>query len=178
MSLKDLTWENHSKAERKKFAKLLMSGSIDPNIYYMYITNQHYMYFALESKIHDQELKDIKRANYILEDIQELEKNFNVKEQYARILPVSVDYCHHLETLDYTGLISHLYVRHFGDMFGGQMISKKIPGSGKMYEFENKQALITKVRSMLNEDMADEANCCFAYAIRLFNELENEFDLE
>jgi len=34
MSLKELTWENHKSAERKKFASILMSGDIDPLLYY------------------------------------------------------------------------------------------------------------------------------------------------
>jgi heme oxygenase len=67
-----------------------------------------------------------------------------------------------------------MYVRHFGDMYGGAMIAKKVPGSGMMYYFEEKEELKEKLRSLLNDDMADEANRCFEFAIRLFEELVNE----
>jgi heme oxygenase len=70
--------------------------------------------------------------------------------------------------------LAHLYVRHFGDMYGGQMIKKRNPGSGKMYDFNNVEELKTTVRAMLNDDMADEANTCFEFAMQLFEELEDE----
>jgi len=75
---------------------------------------------------------------------------------------------------DVDGIISHLYVRHFGDMYGGAIIAKRVPGSGTMYQFENKEEMKQNVRLLLNDNMADEANKCFAFAIRLFEELVNE----
>jgi heme oxygenase len=57
-------------------------------------------------------------------------------------------------------------------MYGGAMIAKRIPGSGKMYQFENKQELIAMVREKLDDSLADEANKCFDFAIKLFEELE------
>ena len=79
------------------------------------------------------------------------------------------------ETLEDTlALVPHMYVRHFGDMYGGAMIAKKVPGMGMMYKFEEKDLLKAKVRAILTDDMADEANICFEYAIRLFGELVDE----
>ena len=51
------------------------------------------------------------------------------------------------------------------------MIAKRVPGSGMLYKFDEKDLLKSKVRAILNDDMADEANICFEYAIRLFGEL-------
>ena len=51
MNLKELTWENHKSAERKKFASVLMSGKITPKLYYRYLTNQFYMYNILEARL-------------------------------------------------------------------------------------------------------------------------------
>ena len=79
----------------------------------------------------------------------------------------------HLLSLDKNGILAHLYVRHFGDMYGGQIIKKRNPGSGTMYDFENVEELKTQIREMLTDDMADEANRCFEFAIRLFEELSN-----
>jgi hypothetical protein len=62
-------------------------------------------------------------------------------------------------------------------MYGGQMIKKVVPGSGAMYEFENKKELIEKVRAMLTMDLADEANVAMQFAIDLFEELANELHL-
>jgi len=87
-------------------------------------------------------------------------------------MPVVIAYEKHVHNLDNDGLLAHVYVRHFGDMYGGQMIRKRNPGSGKMYDFDNVEDLKTKVRSMLKDSMADEANKCFEFAIQLFTELE------
>ena len=37
MSLKELTWEHHKRAERQDFVKVLMSGEIDPRLYATFI---------------------------------------------------------------------------------------------------------------------------------------------
>jgi len=64
-----------------------------------------------------------------------------------------------------------------GDMFGGQMIKKLIPGLGNMYNFENKSELIQKVRDKLNDNMAEEANKVFDYAIGLFEDIAREHNI-
>ena len=62
-------------------------------------------------------------------------------------------------------------------MYGGQMIKKVVPGSGTMYEFDNKKELIEKVRAMLTLDLAEEANVAMQFAIDLFEELADELHL-
>jgi heme oxygenase len=89
-------------------------------------------------------------------------------------MPVVRDYERHVINLERNGILAHIYVRHFGDMYGGQMIRKRNPGSGTMYDFDNVDELKTTVRSMLNDDMANEANRCFEFAMQLFEELERE----
>lgn len=175
MSLKELTAENHRSAERKKFAKTLMSGSIDPALYYKYLTNQFYSYVMLESKLPlvFLEIEEIRRANLIRDDLQELETTHGFVYSGALITRSTQEYITYCESTK-NSLIPHMYVRHFGDMYGGAMIAKRIPGSGKMYQFEDKELLKTKVRAILDDSMADEANKCFEFAIRLFGELEND----
>jgi heme oxygenase len=87
-------------------------------------------------------------------------------------MPVVREYERHVITLDRQGILAHIYVRHFGDMYGGQMIRKRNPGSGTMYDFDNVEELKATVRSMLNDDMAEEANRCFEFAMQLFVELD------
>lgn len=180
MNLKELTWENHKKAERKEFASILMSGNISPKLYYKYLTNQFYMYVALEESLRICGFPNhpVFRAERIRDDMQELEQEFSFVFDPVDICKVTTEYVTHIENLslneDLEGLIAHMYVRHFGDMYGGAMIAKRVPGSGKMYEFENKEDLKVELRAMLNDGMADEANRCFEFAIRLFEELGNE----
>lgn len=181
MSLKELTLDNHKKAERSKFAKILLSGEIDPLLYYAYLSNQVHVYSALEQRVPMEMLGigQVARTSLISQDIKELEKEHGFTGIMVPTMPSVVQYQQHLLRIEKDnprGLLAHLYVRHFGDMFGGSIIAKKVPGSGAMYVFENKENLIVRVRNLLDDDMAVEANSCFTYAIKLFEELSDWYD--
>lgn len=173
-NLKELTLEVHKRAERSEFARKLIKG-LTPEEYYRYLYNQYLIYSVLETYVYNRfpEIRDVCRAPKIYEDLKELELKYNVPHATPdTIMPVVIAYEKHVHNLDNDGLLAHVYVRHFGDMYGGQMIRKRNPGSGKMYDFDNVEDLKTKVRSMLKDSMADEANKCFEFAIQLFTELE------
>ena len=67
--------------------------------------------------------------------------------------------------------MAHLYVRHMGDLAGGQMIAKRVPGNGRMYQFENPEELKTAIRAKIDDSMAEEATICFEFATDLFKEM-------
>jgi heme oxygenase (biliverdin-producing, ferredoxin) len=173
--LKELTWEVHQRAERTAFARNLLKGLI-PVEYYRYLLNQYVIYSSLETAAQNvlKELPDLARANKIKLDLEELEITYKLTRDPTLITNTAEQYSYYVSKLDRDGLIAHLYVRHFGDMYGGQMIKKRNPGSGKMYEFENVETLKQTVRALLTDDMADEANRCFEFAIELFKELSSE----
>ena len=183
MSLKELTRHNHTTAERKEFASILMSGSIDPYLYYKYLTNQYYIYMCLESKLPLAylDIEDIRRTDYIDADIKELELEYGYYFEDDLLLPSTIEYIEYCNAKvplikdefaeDSMVLVPHMYVRHFGDMYGGAMIARRVPGKGMMYVFKDKEMLKEKVRAILNDDMSDEANVCFEFAIKLFGEL-------
>ena len=120
-------------------------------------------------------LNKIHRARRIFEDIRELEEAFGLEPD--GIFPPSVnEYASRIAMLQESdnnhGLLAHMYVRHFGELHGGQMIKKKIPGNGLMYEFEgDTKYLIEEFRKLLDDDMAEEAKICFDFASQLFDEL-------
>lgn len=176
--LKDLTWENHSKAERTEHARKLLKG-MTPEEYHRYIYNQYVMYAVLESKARDYGvlagIEDVCRADAIRADMEEIETLHSIERTNDLLCQVVADYTEYvLHMRDKDEFLAHIYVRHFGDMYGGQMIKKRNPGSGKMYEFDNVEELKMIVRAMLNDEMADEANICFQFAMQLFEELESE----
>ena len=173
--LKELTWEVHQRAERTEFARKLLKG-LTPDEYPRYLYNQYMIYSILESAAEKlvPELKAINRAERIYADLREIEKEYSISTTPALLMPVVRDYERHVINLERNGILAHIYVRHFGDMYGGQMIRKRNPGSGTMYDFDNVDELKTTVRSMLNDDMANEANRCFEFAMQLFEELERE----
>lgn len=96
------------------------------------------------------------------------------------VYPDSVDkYIAYVETLaeadNNESLLAHMYVRHFGELHGGQIIKKRTPGNGRMYEFNgDTKVLIEEFRKLLSDDMADEAKKCFEFASELFDELSKE----
>lgn len=172
-NLKELTLEKHKQAERTEFTRSLLKG-LSPEDYYKYIYNQYLLYSVLETHVYNMipEIREVLRSSLIYEDLKELEVKYNVPHATPEtIMPVVVEYEKHVSKLDRDGLLAHVYVRHFGDMYGGQMIKKRNPGSGKMYNFDNVEELKTKIRAMLHDGMAAEANRCFEFAIQLFNEL-------
>lgn len=178
-NLKELTKAHHDNAERTEFADLLLGGSISPRLYQMYLHAQLQNYLALESAVTvPMELEAIFRSAQIEQDLQEIESLFNLDELDDNLQSVN-EYNSHIQTLvengDNEALLAHLYVRHFGDAHGGQIIKRNVPGSGTMYEFEDRRGLIAGVRELLHDGMADEAKICFEYAERLFHELISEY---
>lgn len=174
--LKELTLEVHKRAERSEFASKLIKG-LTAEEYYRYLYNQYMIYDVLETRVCDliPEIKDICRTTKMLADLKELETKFGVPHaEVGAMMPVVREYEKHIYTLDRDGILAHVYVRHFGDMYGGQIIKKRNPGSGTMYDFDNVEELKTRIRGMLSDDMAFEANRCFEFAIQLFVELQNE----
>jgi hypothetical protein len=77
-------------------------------------------------------IEDIRRANLIRDDLQELETTYGFVFSGALITGSTQEYITYWESAK-TSLIPHMYVQHFGDMYGGAIIAKRIPGSGKMY---------------------------------------------
>ena len=116
-------------------------------------------------------LPDICRSKSIYSDLFELTDN-NAKKPV--ILPVVKEYLDHIIDLSNTNpklLFAHVYVRHMGDLFGGQMISKRVPGSGKFYQFKDPDTLKVEIRERLDDSLAEEANICFDFAIKTFQQL-------
>lgn len=178
-TLKELTWDFHKNAERQQFARKLLKGELSDEKYAEYLANQYFIYEALEryslkAGILDS-IEDICRADAIKKDIDELNfGGFKIKDS---VIEYS-DWCKLLYNKRPNQLLAHVYVRHFGDLHGGQMIRKRVPGSGAYYEFAGKEKdLIKIVRSRLEgkeEIYVDEAIKCFQFATRLFKELSGE----
>lgn len=174
MSLREAIQENHDKAEKHRFVELLLTSKLPKEAYAEYLFNQAMCYYALEKLADEHGLLDgiqsIKRAALIEQDADELSRNPRIHESTR-------NYIEYLDTVPPEQLWAHIYVRHFADMYGGQMIKKVAPGSCRMYEFDDRAGLIAKVREKLSVDLADEANRVFDFALRLFDEVSDAYDL-
>ena len=174
MSLKEQTSDLHNEAERKPVAKLLATGEISREVYTVYLYNQYAIYDALEQHVDILSLEGIKRADSIRKDyLWHLVEDTSPR---VNLMPSTRDYVDYVRNFEKNSpqTLAHVYVRHLGDMFGGSMIAKNIPGPNNYYKFKNRGQLIKDLRELLDDSMADEARVCFQYAIRLFEELEHE----
>jgi len=173
-----MTQSKHSGAERTWFAGLMMSGEITPEQYSVYLKQQYECYTALEDRFNTTEgsispiPEELKRAPNIMKDLKELSEdieNIPVFQSTNRY----VDYI--LNDCEVDLLYAHVYVRYLGDLKGGQMIAKRVPGEGKYYQFQNAEKLEVFIRSQLGEDKGFVKECdkCFDSAITLFKDLKS-----
>lgn len=174
-SLRDLIQDIHTKAEQHRFAKYLFNQPVDAKVYSDYLYNQFVIYNALEKRVKEtgvlEGLDDIYRAHRIFNDYKEIQTGESKK--YL----ATIEYEKYIRDCPAENLIAHIYVRHFGDMYGGSLLRRNVPGSGTMYDFENKKELIAAIRSKLTPEMATEATKVFQSAIDLFEELAYEHNI-
>ena len=78
----------------------------------------------------------------------------------------------YLGDLNQSSLNAHIYLNYLALVYGGQIMKSKVPGSGKMYEFEGEMMeLIGSVRAIQKDEWADEVNKGFQYIINILDEL-------
>jgi heme oxygenase (biliverdin-producing, ferredoxin) len=177
MSLKEITKDLHHEAELTEFAKALLSGKIGGKKYTNYLYNMLAIYDPIEWYNKRQgffaSMPDLPRLKAIYADFVELDDG-----GYLYLTPATLEYQTYLHKLgndpERKHLIkAHLYVRHMGDLFGGQIIKKQVAhiSSGKFYEFENADSMKAAIRAELTEDLGDEARVAFEYAIKMMRDL-------
>jgi heme oxygenase len=176
MSLKEITKDLHTEAERSLFAKKLIAGTLSKEEYANYLWQMVLVYNGIETAGTSQgmfkNLPDIERTNKIYQDCIELVG----KNHQLKWLPSVIDYYKYLLDLNQNPekrhlVKAHLYCRHMGDLFGGQIIAKRVPGSGKFYQFKDVEALKQSIRSELTDDLGPEARVAFEWAIKIMKEL-------
>ena len=194
MSLASLTQVAHQNAERQAFAREMMSGSMSQEKYKTYLYNMWLVYDILEDVAlsmgcfgpedlsmpdDDLPLDGLTQADDIWADYVELggaEDGSNPPQ----IAPSAEAYRSHIVKNcqhDKDKLFAHVYVRHMGDLSGGQMIASKVPGSGKMYAFADMNHSVDEMKQLIRkrtkDSMADEANKAFELSTKIFEELNN-----
>jgi heme oxygenase len=87
----------------------------------------------------------------------------------------TVYYTRYLEMLDDDARWAHIYVHYLGNMYGGQMIGRRLPGQHTHLLFDDLKGCIAYVRDNLTNVTAQEANVAFEWTIRIYDELHNLF---
>jgi heme oxygenase len=173
-TLKELTAEVHAEAESQPFIKSIFEGNVDKVKYTDYIFQLLHVYGLLEILASGHGIftgiEDLKRAKLVQQDWTELYAGLTTTIFTVR--PATLKYLQYLDNIkhDPKKLLAHVYVRHMGDMFGGQQLAKLTPGNGHMYKFEDIPTLIKAVRSKLDVSLADEAIIAFKHNIEMVKE--------
>jgi heme oxygenase len=166
MNLREATAQLHSKAEKMEFNQRMFKGELSQDEYLNYLIQQSYIFEEIENRKlpHD----SLKRLSNIQEDINEL------GGYKFEILKSTTDYFVYLGDLNQQQLNAHIYLNYLALAYGGQMMKSKVPGSGKMYDFENMQECVGSIRAIQNDEMADEVNKGFNYIINILDELQTK----
>jgi heme oxygenase len=191
-NLASLTQAAHQNAERQEFAREMMSGNMSEAKYKTYLYNMWLIYDILEDVAlsmgvfgpqdltmpdDDLPLDGLTQADDIWADYEELggtEANpptvVAATEAYRSHIIAN---CQH----DTAKLMAHVYVRHMGDLSGGQMIMAKVPGSGRMYQFADMGHSVEEMKALIKrrttDAMAPEAEIAFAFATQIFEQLND-----
>jgi heme oxygenase len=171
-TLKEQTHEKHKEAETQPFIKEIFQKKVSKHKYAEYLYQLYLIYHAMENiagpKLGAYEgISGLYRSKAIFEDFQELavpDKTYTIKESTLKYIQYIMDITEHND------LLAHMYVRYLGDLNGGQIFAKLIPGSGTMFQFENKEELTNNFRAKLNDNMGLEACVAFDFNIAIVKE--------
>ncbi len=183
MSLKELTAEKHQLAESTKFMKAVFAKTLPFELWIDFTLQKALFYGTIESTaarvgLLDVIPNDIVRVNRIRKDYFEMVAS---SENASLQMPkTAIDYHNYIISLerenDPKRVLAHLYTWHMGDLFGGQMIKKIVDAPHSSLEFEDRTALITAMRALLTDDLADEANVAFDWAIKILESYDNRLE--
>lgn len=170
MTLRELTQENHKKAESMPFNQKLLKGELTQWEYGEYLKSQLAIFSTIEGvfKLPD---PGMCREDSILSDLEEL---FILR--ISTDSPATREYCEYLKNLDHHLFMPHVYLNYMALMMGGQILKKLVPGSGKMYDFGNAETVrkyVSLIRDEQNDlEWADEVNKGYEFVIAIYNELQ------
>lgn len=175
MSLKELTVEKHAEAESTPFMKAVFDKTLPLELWADWTYQKWLFYGAIEGAAGANrllgDLPDLRRTFYLFMDYNEM----NTDRKKHEFRPIVIDYYNYLISIakDPNKVMAHLYTWHMGDMFGGQMIKKIVPGAHRNLEFEDPRTLMTNIRAKLDDSMGDEANVAFDWAIRMMRDYDS-----
>jgi heme oxygenase len=168
LPLKDAISEKHSLAEKMTFNQRMFNGELSKEEYILYLSQQLAIFDATE--MHELPHPALDRAGKVFEDIKELMGEGQIQ---IRPLVATNEYRKYLNTLTKEEQLPHVYLNYLALMFGGQMMKSKVPGSGRMYEFDGDvREIVGSIRAIQKDEWADEANKALDYNINILDELQ------
>ncbi len=179
MSLREITKDLHHQAETTATAKLLLSGKITKEVYANWLYQLILIYGPIEFG---------NKVQGFFDAVPGIERLASVYQDFIELADPNATYTWMPSTIAYHAYLinlindpvrkplikAHSYVRHMGDLSGGQVVAKQVPGSGKQFQFENSDAIKSVVRASLTDDLGEEACEAFRWNIKIMREFGNE----
>ena len=169
LPLKEAIAEKHSLAEKMTFNQRMFRGELSKEEYVLYLAQQ----FTIFGTIEKNQLPHpaLERGPKVLADIGELiEADGDIE---ITPLESTLQYANYLGSLTKEELLPHIYLNYLALMFCGQMMKSKVPGNGKMYEFDGDMREVAgSIRAIQKDEWADEANKALDFNIAIFDELQ------
>ena len=169
MDLREAVRENHQAAEKTRWSQLMISGDLTSEQYAAMLYNMLPIYTELE-RTGLITKPEVLRVQLLHDDLASVE----IGSQRSLTLSV-INYTHYLETLSDRDRWAHIYVHYLGNMYGGQMIGKQLPGQHTHLLFDDLKGCIAYVRENLQDVSTDEANQAFIWTMKVYDELYNLF---
>ncbi len=169
LPLKEAIAEKHRLAEKMPFNVKMFKGELSKSEYQLYLVQLLEVFKAIEERKLPH--PSLNRVDAVQTDIDELT---NQGCNSFKVLNSTRAYASYLKSLSDEKLLSHIYLNYLAIMFGGQMMKKMVPSSGKMYDFENMKEAMMSIRALQKDEWADEVNKGFDFNIDMFAELEKE----
>jgi heme oxygenase len=168
MELREAVKTNHDLAEKTALSQLMISGMMREQTYAAMLENMIAIYAELESDgmISKHEVLRYQKAS------DDLARMGGSRWPIADSVSAYVGY---LRGLDAQGRWAHVYVHYLGNMYGGQMIGRKLPGPHDHLMFDDLKSCIAYVRENIADISHDEANTAFRWTIRIYDELHQLF---
>lgn len=173
MSLRDLTKEKHDQAEQTKFMQAVIAGTIDKSVWADFLFQKIKFYSTLETVAIKAglltDLDGLRRIELLIEDFNSVKE-----DKHYQFNEMTLLYCAYLKSIenDTDKIMAHVYTWHMGDLFGGQLIKSRVPGSHKSLTFENAGHLASLIRKKLKDSMAAEVCEAFEWSIKLMDVYE------
>jgi heme oxygenase len=167
MGLREETAEKHRIAEQKEFNQRMFRGELTKEEYVNYLTQQSLIFNQIEFG-NNLPSDSLRRSEKITEDLKELKE----QENYI-VLPSTIEYVNYISNLTEEQLLPHIYLNYLALAYGGQMMKSKVPGSGRMYDFDNMMECVGSIRAVQKDEWSEEVNKGFDFLIDIFDGLQN-----
>jgi thiaminase len=175
MTLEEALSEKYAIIAQHPFKQRLINGELTVIEYLIYLAQIQPLYNHMER--YPLPNDEIQREQRAVVDMIEL-RNYpeNLFNPLAKPLQTTYHYMQYILKLSEEKTKPHAYVNYMFLLTEGQTYKDKIPGSGRVYKFDDVDGYINLFESTKQDDWAEEANIALDYYIAIFDELQELID--